>query len=101
MRTTAELHSSIAAICPIRGVSVGDWNDRRTWRVDFDPAATAAQRAAAQSVMDTFDPVGQSRDELIASDADYADLLNRLRADQRNRSRQRQIVVGQNPAGAL
>ena len=45
------LHAAIAAVCPILGVSVGDPTDHTAWRIDFDPAATDAQRQAAQQLV--------------------------------------------------
>lgn len=50
MNTTA-LDTAIRAVCPILGVSVGDPADRTTWRVDYDPSATDAQKAAAEQVV--------------------------------------------------
>ena len=46
-----ELHNAVAAVCPILGISIGDPADNTTWAVAFDPAATAAQRTAAQTVI--------------------------------------------------
>ena len=48
------LHQAVAAVCPIVGVSIGDPGNRATWAVDFDSAATAAQKTAAQSVVQNF-----------------------------------------------
>jgi hypothetical protein len=42
------LHSAIAAVCPIHGVSSGG-------RIDFSEAATAAQREAATTIAMSFD----------------------------------------------
>jgi hypothetical protein len=47
----AYLHQSIAAVCPITGVSVGNPADKSTWEIFFQSSATAAQQAAAQAVM--------------------------------------------------
>lgn len=53
----AIVDEAIRAVCPeVDGVSIGDVNNRATWRVDFRPAATAQQRAAAQTVVNTVDP---------------------------------------------
>ena len=46
----------IAAVCPIHGVSVGRWEDRSTWRIDFKDEATPAERMAAFATMNAFDP---------------------------------------------
>jgi hypothetical protein len=49
-----ELHNAIAAVCPIQGVSIGNLADKATWRIDYDPAATAPQKQAAQAVITSF-----------------------------------------------
>jgi hypothetical protein len=57
MPEVLRLDAAVRAVCPaIDGVSIGNWADRGTWRVDFQPAATAPQRAAAANVIATFDP---------------------------------------------
>lgn len=59
----------IRAKCPIDGVSIGDQNDKSTWRIDFQPTATAQQRADAQAVVDAFDV---ALEEQKLKDADRA-----------------------------
>ncbi len=49
------LNSAIYAVCPIDGVSVGRFNDKATWRIDFSAGATAPQKAAAAAVVAGFD----------------------------------------------
>lgn len=39
---------------PIEGVSIGRRHDRSTWRVDFAPTATDAQRSAAAALLRTL-----------------------------------------------
>lgn len=69
MATLSDLHDAIAMVCPINGIETTstapsseqspapiDWTTRATWKIDFDPAATDAQKAAAQQVLTTFDP---------------------------------------------
>ena len=53
------LHAKIAAVAPIVGVSVGRADDKSTWRVDFPPEATRAQRTAAASVITVFDAAAE------------------------------------------
>jgi len=53
--TAADLHSAIAAVCPIHGVSIGRKDDKATWRIDFTEAATDAEKAAAQAALAGFD----------------------------------------------
>lgn len=48
---------------PIIGVSIGQPDDRTTWRVDFAAEATPEHRAAADALIATFD-VGQAFLEL-------------------------------------
>lgn len=52
-----KLDAAIKAVCPIHGVSIGRKDDKSTWRIDFKDEATTEQRAAAQAVLDAFDPV--------------------------------------------
>ncbi len=47
---------TVAAACPILGISVADPKDKATWRIDFDPSATDPQRQAAQAALQAFDP---------------------------------------------
>ncbi len=49
------LAAAIATVCPIDGVSIGDESNRATWRIDFKDAATADQRAAATTILTSFD----------------------------------------------
>lgn len=49
------LHDAVVAVAPITGVSVGHWDDRATWRIDFKDEATAEQRDAARVVAAAFD----------------------------------------------
>lgn len=53
--TISRLHLSVAAVCPIFGVSVGQLGIVGSVRIDFDPAATSGQRTAAQNVVNAFD----------------------------------------------
>ena len=52
---TARLHESVAAVCPIDGVSVGKPGDPSTVRIDFRPEATPERRAAAEAAVKAFD----------------------------------------------
>ena len=63
------LHEAIAAVCPIAGVSLGAKTfDPAKVRIDFDPDATAQQRADALAVVASFDPV-TAQTSLAARDA--------------------------------
>lgn len=50
-----KLTSQIAAVCPIISVGVGLFGDSSKVAIQFDPAATAPQRQAAQDIVDGFD----------------------------------------------
>lgn len=55
--TASSLHSKLeVAGIPIDGVSIGKASDKATWRIDFKLEATPEQRAAAQQVLQDFDP---------------------------------------------
>ena len=43
------------ASIPIRGVSIGDLNDRTTWKVDYK-GATDEQQAAGEALLASYDP---------------------------------------------
>jgi hypothetical protein len=58
---------------PIDGVSIGDVNDRSTWRAFYQPAATAQQRAQGDQILATVDP--QDATVLTELKADYASSL--------------------------
>ena len=51
----ARLYTAISAACPVVGVSVGTPGDIGTVRIDYGPAATAPQRAAAEAALAAFD----------------------------------------------
>jgi hypothetical protein len=52
----SRLDAAVSAVCPIKGVSIGDWADSSTWKARFLPTATESQIAAAQAVIANFDP---------------------------------------------
>ena len=55
MNIASGLDAAIRAVCPaLEGVSIGDPADRTTWRLDFGPDATDAQRQAARSALQAF-----------------------------------------------
>lgn len=72
------LSAEIAAVCPINGVSIGRWDDRATWQVDYKPEATPEQRGAAQTVINTFDVLTVEKKE-IAADVDTEAERRRLK----------------------
>ena len=63
------LSQQIKAVCPIDGVAVGQPDDKSTWRIDFKPEATTAQRAQAQAVVNAFVvPVTQTQKDRFNED---------------------------------
>lgn len=55
MNVTIRLHDSIAAVCPIQGVSIGVIGVSATVQFQARSNATGAQLAAAQAVINVFD----------------------------------------------
>lgn len=56
MSFARQLHQKVEEVCPIDSVAVGRKGDRNSWRLDFKPEATEAQKAAARDVMARFAP---------------------------------------------
>lgn len=54
MTLQISLDKAIKKVCPIYGISFKDLNDKSTWRIDYAPDATDAQKAAAQKVLEDF-----------------------------------------------
>lgn len=51
------LHASLQSVCPIVGVSVGNWaSPQTTTTIWFDPTSTPAQQASCTSFIATFVP---------------------------------------------
>jgi len=84
---SAELHGAVAAVCPIFGVAIVELNDKSTWRIDFQPIATTAQKVQAQDVLNAFvpsppKPPAPTTTELLARvtklETDVADLKAKL-----------------------
>lgn len=53
--TAADIHAEIAKVCPIQGVSIDAFNNKASWVVHYDPAATPAQKTAAQNTIQAID----------------------------------------------
>ena len=56
---SSTLFKIINSVCPIEGLSIGDVNDKLTWRIDFRDGATDKQRQDAKDVIATFDAVAE------------------------------------------
>ena len=74
-----KLDQAITAVCPIDGVSIGRWNDRASWEIQFRPEATDEQKAAAHAVMDTFDPDAPGNNLKAAKRLTQDDMLDLLK----------------------
>ena len=61
MSLPSDVQAAVAVVCPVVGVSIGDQNDKSTWRVDFTPDATDAQKAAAAQAITNYDLVAPKR----------------------------------------
>ena len=76
-----KLHEAIAKVCPITGVSIGNVNDKATWRIDFAPGSTAQQQTTAMGVLQGFDVAAADAAEKAKEDRRVA-ISNAARADQ-------------------
>ena len=56
----ARLQDALNAVCPSWGAEIGRWDDRTSWRAGAKDEATEEQLAAAQAVLDTFQPWGDA-----------------------------------------
>jgi hypothetical protein len=74
------IDQQLKLLAPVDGVSFGNLDDKATWRISFNPAATPAQQAAAQAWLDAFNP----QDYIAATDyinkriAEYPALQDQL-----------------------
>ena len=62
------LDRTLRVVCPIHGISIGRWEDKETWRIDYKPEATQAQKDAASAIITTFDPSQKIPDALTTDD---------------------------------
>ena len=56
MTKLVQLDELIKAVCPIDGISIKDWADKSTWRLDVKKEATPEQVERAKAVIMSFDP---------------------------------------------
>jgi hypothetical protein len=74
--TRAEiLHNSVAAVCPINGISVGDWSNKNTWLAYPTTLATSTQIAAIPAVFTAFDPTTSTNNPVFL---DGGTMISRL-----------------------
>jgi hypothetical protein len=71
-----------AAGIPIVGVSIGVVNDRATWQVQYDAAATDAQKTQGESIRATFDATAPAvTSAQLDRDATNAAAETKIKAD--------------------
>lgn len=66
MSLADDLHTAVARVAPITGLSIGRRDDRKTWVVSFRHEATDAHKQAAAAVLENFDPLTSIKRELAA-----------------------------------
>lgn len=49
-----KLDFDLRAVCPIDGISIGIFDEKNTWRIDYKPEATMDEKNAAQVIVDNF-----------------------------------------------
>lgn len=77
MTDASQLDVNIRAVCPIFGVSMVDPANTATWVIDFDPAATDAQKQAAQNVITNWATISaQQAAAQAALDSNKATIQN-------------------------
>jgi hypothetical protein len=52
--TPSEVHAKVVAVAPITGISFGTLSDKSTWTVQYQSAATDAEKIAGQGVLDAI-----------------------------------------------
>ena len=62
----SKVHAVVAAVAPIASVAIGRRDDNSTWRIDFRPEATDAQRLAANAALAAYDPSAPTVDDVRA-----------------------------------
>lgn len=80
---SADLHKEISAVAPIVGVSVGDKDDKSTWKLEFAKNVTDKQKQDALAIVAAFDfsapsPKPTIDDRLARIDLTIAELKQAL-----------------------
>lgn len=76
----SKIDAAVTAVCPVESISFPRRADKSTWIIKFRTEATAAQRAAAQTVIANFDLAGAIAKESADKVAAIADSFS-ARAD--------------------
>ena len=71
------LHDAVAAVAPIKGISIGRTGDRSTWVVHYAETATPAEIAAAKKVLASFvlTPSPTSPEAILAASVRHPDAI--------------------------
>src|SRR5690349_5175378 len=74
MNLAVFVDQSVRSVAPIEGISFGDLNDKKTWRIDFNKSATDQQKKDAQNIINNlvWDADAQEKMRKIERDANYS-----------------------------
>lgn len=81
MRIQQSVQEAVDAVCPNFGIEFGRIADKTTWAIHFKDEATEDERAAAQAVLDAFDPTKET--QIAAIDAQLEAIDDATRAAMR------------------
>lgn len=85
-----KLDKEVSAVAPIHGVSVGNANDKSTWRIDFKDEVTTQQKTDAQAALGAFvdgPDTDEERIDRAFPDTDVARVIFRVFVGFENRIR--------------
>lgn len=87
---------------PIVGVSIGHAGDKATWRIDFAPEATDAQKTTAAKMMLSFDEAAAAAEPEVARDlVGEIDALKTRLSGLQNLLVKKSVIRADDIAGAL
>lgn len=86
MPDISKLHKAIESAAPIDGVSIGNFDNKESWRIDFRAEATEQERINAQAIVSnwnseswdkeySWDDIRTKRNTLLL-ESDWTDLPN-------------------------
>lgn len=67
----SKLHEEVSSVCPIYGVSVGDENDRTTWKFHPKEESSEQQISDANNAIKTFVYSSPTKDEIARELSDH------------------------------
>lgn len=62
-----KLHEALSSVASISGVSIGDPEDRTTWRIDFDQNSTEEQKLDAKTLLYAYVEPSSTKTKLYKS----------------------------------